>query len=148
MCAKCHTNQTLMDKYHISTNVLNTYVADFHGTTVELFQKQSPDAPTNKPVCYDCHGIHNIKKVDDPNATVFRENLIKTCEQCHPDATTASFAGSWMSHYIPSADKYPLVYYINLFYWVLIPATIAGMLGYIALDIYRRVRNRAARGKS
>ncbi len=50
LCAKCHTNKTLMDKYHLSTDVLNTYVADFHGTTVELFEKQSPDAATNKPV--------------------------------------------------------------------------------------------------
>ncbi|MGB8646939.1 MAG: cytochrome c3 family protein [Anaerolineae bacterium] len=148
MCAKCHTNKQLMDKYHISTNVLNTYVADFHGTTVELFEKQSPDAPTNKPVCYDCHGIHDIKKVDDPNATVFKDNLTKTCQQCHPDATTASFAGAWMSHYIPSADKYPLVYYINLFYWVLIPGTLVGLLGYISLDIYRRLRQRSTHKKA
>ncbi len=146
MCAKCHTNKALMDKYHISTNVLNTYVADFHGTTVEMFEKQSPDAATNKPVCYDCHGIHNIKKVDDPNATVFKENLIKTCQQCHPDASTTSFAGAWMSHYIPSVEKYPLVYYINLFYLVLIPVTILGMLAYLATDVYRRFRNRSARG--
>ena len=34
----------IMDKYGISTQVLNTYVADFHGTTVTLFEKQSPDA--------------------------------------------------------------------------------------------------------
>ncbi len=143
ICAKCHTDKSKMDKYHISTNVLNTYVADFHGTTVELFAKQSPDAPTNKPVCYDCHGIHDIKKVDDPNAAVFKDNLVKTCQQCHPDATATSFAGAWMSHYIPSPDKYPLVYYINLFYWVLIPLTIGGMLLYIALDVYRRLRQRA-----
>ena len=52
MCAKCHTDPAIMDKYGISTQVLNTYVADFHGTTVTLFEKQSPDAETNKPVCY------------------------------------------------------------------------------------------------
>ncbi|MGE5124507.1 MAG: hypothetical protein ACM3H7_08310, partial [Acidobacteriaceae bacterium] len=59
LCASCHTDQSIMDKYGISTNVLNTYVADFHGTTVTLFEKQSPDAQTNKPVCYDCHGVHD-----------------------------------------------------------------------------------------
>ncbi len=53
-----------MDKYGISTQVLNTYVADFHGTTVTLFEKQSPDAQTNKPVCYDCHGVHDIAATD------------------------------------------------------------------------------------
>ena len=145
ICAKCHTNAQIMSKYNISTNVLNTYVADFHGTTVELFAKESPDAATNKPVCYDCHGIHDIKKVDDPNATVFRQNLLHTCQQCHPDATTASFTGAWMSHYIPSPETYPLVYYINLFYWILIPVTIAGLLLFVGLDIFRRLRRRTAR---
>jgi predicted CXXCH cytochrome family protein len=142
LCAKCHTDNAIMSKYGISTNVLNTYVADFHGTTVELFAKQAPDAPTNKPVCFDCHGIHDIKKIDDPNSTVFKDNLLKTCQQCHPNATTASFTGGWMSHYIATPNMYPLVYYINLFYWILIPVTIAGLLLLVALDIYRRLRRR------
>lgn len=142
ICAKCHTDAHIMAKYNISTNVLNTYVADFHGSTVELFAKQSPDAATNKPVCYDCHGIHDIKKIDDPNSTVYKQNLLKTCEQCHPNATLGSFTGAWTSHYIASADKYPLVYYINLFYWILIPLSIGGMGLFIVLDLYRRVRRR------
>jgi hypothetical protein len=70
MCSKCHTDSELMDKYGISTDVLNTYVSDFHGTTVNLFEKQSPDAPTNKPVCYDCHGVHDISRVDDPHSGI------------------------------------------------------------------------------
>jgi predicted CXXCH cytochrome family protein len=142
LCAKCHTDNAIMSKYGISTDVLNTYVADFHGTTVELFAKQSPDAPTNKPVCYDCHGIHDIKAITDPNATVFKDNLLRTCQQCHPNATTASFTGAWMSHYIASPTHYPLVYYINLFYRILIPVTVAGLLFLVVLDIYRRLRQR------
>ncbi len=66
ICAKCHTDPTIMDKYGISTQVLDTYVADFHGTTVTLFEKQAPDQETDKPVCFDCHGVHDIKRVDDP----------------------------------------------------------------------------------
>jgi predicted CXXCH cytochrome family protein len=146
LCAKCHTDGKIMAKYGLSTNVLNTYVADFHGTTVELFEKQSPDAATNKAVCYDCHGVHNIKKVDDPASTVFKKgNLLKTCQRCHPDADEASFTASWMSHYDASAEKYPLVYYINLFYFIFVPGTIGVMLLYIALDIFGRTRRRFAR---
>ena len=148
ICAKCHTDASRMAKYNISTNVLNTYVADFHGTTVELFAKESPDAPTNKPVCFDCHGIHDIKKIDDPNSTVFKQNLLRTCQQCHPNATTAAFTGAWMSHYNASPQNYPLVYYVNLFYWILIPVTIGGLLLYIALDFYRRLRRRSRTAKS
>src|SRR4030042_1080892 len=115
MCAQCHTDPALMDKYGISTNVLNTYVTDFHGTTVELFEKQSPDAPTNKPVCYDCHDMHDIRATKDPKSTVIKENRQKPCQQCPPDAT-ASFPASWTSHYIASPTQYPAVYYVNLFY--------------------------------
>jgi predicted CXXCH cytochrome family protein len=141
LCAKCHTDKALMRKYNISTDVLATYVADFHGTTVELFVKQSPNAPTNKPVCTDCHGIHDIKKVDDPTSRVIKENLLKTCQQCHPDATS-NFPASWMSHYIASPEKYPTVYYVNLFYTILIPLVLGGMLAFVLLDLARRMINR------
>ena len=148
LCATCHTDASIMDKYGISTNVLSTYVADFHGTTVTLFEKLSPDQQTNKPVCYDCHGVHNISKVDDPkNGLELKQNMLIACQKCHPDATI-NFPDSWLSHYIPSPDKYPLVYYVNLFYMILIPGVLAGMALIIATDIYRRIRTGRKSGHS
>lgn len=141
LCAKCHTDQAMMAKYGLSTNVLNSYVADFHGTTVTLFEKQSPDHPTNKAVCYDCHGIHNIKAVNDPEATVVKENLLKTCQQCHPDAT-ANFPAAWVGHYQASPTRHPLVYYVQLFYRILIPGLIGFFVVFISLDIARRIAGR------
>jgi hypothetical protein len=142
ICARCHTDSTIMNKYGISTEVLNTYVADFHGTTVELFKKQSPDAETNKPVCYDCHGIHDIQKIDDPNKGLqVKQNLLARCQECHPDATT-NFPDAWLSHYIPSADKTPAVYYINLFYQFLIPTLVGGFAVLVGLDLGRLSLNR------
>jgi predicted CXXCH cytochrome family protein len=145
MCGKCHTDAKRMSKYHISTDVLNTYVADFHGTTVTLFEKQSPDQQTNKPVCFDCHGVHNIVSVQDPQAGLeIKSNMLKVCQKCHPDATTQSFTAAWMSHYEPSPTEYPVVYYINLFYKIFIPAVLSVMALMVVLDIVGRVRNRAA----
>jgi hypothetical protein len=70
-----------MAEYELSTDVLETYVADFHGTTVTLFEKQTPDAETNKPVCFDCHGVHDIKRTDDPaKGLQVRENLQSRCQ--------------------------------------------------------------------
>jgi len=131
-----------MAKYGISTDVLDTYVADFHGTTVQIFEKQSPDADTNKPVCYDCHGIHDIAASDDPEKGLkVKENLLVTCQKCHPDARD-NFPTSWLSHYIPSPDKYPLVYYVNLFYLLLIPVVLGGMFVLVAMDFTRSAINR------
>lgn len=142
ICADCHTDPEIMDKYGISTDVLDTFVADFHGTTVTLFEKQTPDAETNKPVCYDCHGIHDIKKADDPEKGLqVQENLLVRCQVCHPDATI-NFPDAWLSHYIPSADKAPLVYYVNLFYMILIPLVLGGMGLLVVLDLSKRIRDR------
>jgi nitrate/TMAO reductase-like tetraheme cytochrome c subunit len=142
LCAKCHTDATRMSKYGISTQVLNTYVADFHGTTVTLFEKTSPDQVTNKPVCFDCHGVHNIKRVDDPvYGLAMKQNLLKACRRCHPDAT-ANFPDAWMSHYIPSPTHDTLVYYVNLFYKFFIPTVIGGMLVFVISDIVRRFLER------
>jgi hypothetical protein len=147
LCAKCHTNSAIMDKYGLSTQVLNTYVADFHGTTVELFEKTFPDQPTNKPVCTDCHGIHDIVRVDDPNKGLsVRENLLKRCQVCHPDAT-ANFPDAWLSHYIPSPEKYPIVYYVNLFYKFLIPGVLAPMALLVFMDFSRMMINRYRKPK-
>ena len=140
LCAECHADEELMQKYEISTDVFDTYVADFHGTTVTLFEHQDPDAETNKAVCYDCHGVHAIKAPDDPEAGI-KANLLETCQQCHPDAT-ANFPDSWTSHFRPSLQHNPLVYLVNLFYQIVIPATL-GFFGFMVLsDIYRRVRLR------
>ncbi len=146
LCAKCHTNASIMDKYGISTNVLNTYVADFHGTTVTLFEQTSPDLPTNKPVCTDCHGVHDISNPNNPQTGIaLKQNLLVKCQRCHPDAT-ANFPDAWMNHYIASPEKYPLVYYVNLFYKFFIPAVIGGMLIFVISDIVRRLIDRRKGG--
>jgi Zn-finger protein len=148
LCAKCHTDGDIMNKYGLSTQVLNTYVADFHGTTVVLFDKTFPDQPTNKPVCTDCHGIHDIVKVDDPKKGLsVRENLLARCQVCHPDATE-NFPEAWLSHYIPSPEKYPIVYYVNLFYKFLIPGVLVPMAVLVLMDFSRLIINRYRKPKS
>lgn len=147
LCAECHTDPARMEKYDISTHVLDTYLADFHGATVTLFEKQAPDQVTNKPVCKDCHGTHNISAADDPQKGLqVRANLLTTCQKCHPDAT-ANFPEAWLSHYEPSAEKNPLVYYVNVFYQYFIPIVVGGMVVFVASDVFRRVRQWPKRGK-
>jgi predicted CXXCH cytochrome family protein len=145
LCARCHTDPERMDKYGISTQVLQTYVADFHGTTVTLFEKLSPDAETNKPVCFDCHGVHDIARIDDPQRGLqIRENLLARCQRCHPTAT-ANFPDAWLSHYIPSPTKTPLVFAVDVFYKLFIPATLGGMAVLVALDASWQIRKRVKR---
>ncbi|NIM92714.1 MAG: cytochrome C [Anaerolineales bacterium] len=141
ICAECHTDPELMEKYGVSTDVLDTYVADFHGTTVKIFEETAPDQETNKPVCVDCHGVHDILPTDDPDSKVIQENLLTTCQRCHPDATT-NFPNAWLKHYDPSPEKAPMVFFVDLFYDIFIPVMIGGMLLFVVIDGSRRIINK------
>lgn len=135
ICAECHTDPEVMDKYGLSTLVLDTYVADFHGTTVTLFERQHPDQETNKPVCFDCHGVHDIRSTSDPEKGLqVRENILERCQVCHPGAA-ANFPDAWLSHYIPSPDRYPVVFTVEFFYSLFIPGVLGGMAILVILDM-------------
>lgn len=138
MCADCHTDRRKMARYKLSTQVLRTYVADFHGSTVTLFERRHPEQMTNKPVCYDCHGIHDIASKNDPRKGLHvKANLLQTCQKCHPDAST-NFPDAWLSHYVPSRDRNRVVYWSRAAYNVLIPAVVGGMVLFVGTDFVRR----------
>lgn len=142
ICAECHTNETMMAKYDLSTNVLRTYVSDFHGTTVQIFEKTDPDQTLNMPVCIDCHGVHNILSTKDPEGGLqVKQNVLMSCQKCHPDANE-NFPASWLNHYDPSPTKAPLVYYVELVYKILIPLVLGVMVFYIITDVIGKIRRR------
>jgi predicted CXXCH cytochrome family protein len=141
LCANCHSNKKLMDKYDISSNVFKTYLDDFHGKTAGFYQKQSPKVWPDVAVCSDCHGVHDIKPPDDPDSKVVKQNLVETCRKCHEDATT-NFPSAWLSHYEPSINKASLVYLVKQYYRILIPMMVVGLGLNVALDLWRLARNR------
>ncbi len=141
LCAGCHADKELMDKYDISSTVLKTYLDDFHGKTVGFYQKQTSEIWPDVAVCTDCHGAHDIKEVDDPDSPVIKENLAETCRECHPDATS-NFPSAWLSHYEASLDKSPLVFLVKRFYQMIIPLMVGGLALNVALDMWRLARNR------
>lgn len=141
LCATCHADEDMMIEYDISTNVFDSYLTDFHGTTVALFDQADPNVPSNKAVCYDCHGVHNIAEADAEKSQVVRENLLETCRECHPDASS-DFPDSWVGHFPPTFETQPLLYLVNLFYDILIPFVVGAFIFLIATDIIRRVRDR------
>lgn len=140
ICGTCHANEKLMARYGLSTRVLQSYLEDFHGVTVTFYKKQG-DAVRHIAVCSDCHGIHDIRKTDDPNSGVVKANLLQRCQKCHPDATE-NFPDAWISHYEPSLKRAPLVYAINLGYRLFIPFMIIGLVLQILLHIWRYAVNR------
>ncbi len=81
-----------------------------------------------------------MKKVDDSESQVIRENLITTCQRCHPEASS-NFADSWLGHYEPDLERFPAVYLVELFYKIFIPAVLGFMVLFVFGDATRRLIN-------
>jgi predicted CXXCH cytochrome family protein len=141
ICGRCHTDEKLMKRYGISTRVVDTYLADFHGMAASLQKGKKGKGDRLAAGCTDCHGVHDIQAPEDPKSTVLQANLVQTCRKCHPDAT-ADFPKAWMSHYEPTLKKSPLVWSVQLFYYVLIPFILISLVLQIALHLWRVVVNR------
>lgn len=144
MCSNCHANKEIVGKYGLSTDVLKTYLADFHGVTLGFYRIQKegrsrPEKPT--AVCTDCHGTHNISSTIGANATVVKANLAKKCQRCHAKAND-NFPDAWLSHYEPSMTRSPLVFIVSLLYKILIPVMVVGLVLQVLLHIWRYVVDR------
>jgi cytochrome b subunit of formate dehydrogenase len=64
-CGKCHAD------------IQQTFMTSIHGQGIARGNGMSP-------VCTDCHGIHSIKRHEDPNSPVAGQNLSRdTCARCH-----------------------------------------------------------------
>jgi predicted CXXCH cytochrome family protein len=141
MCANCHSDKTKMAKYGLSPNVYSTYAQDFHGVTVSLTKREGPENWTDKPVCSDCHGVHDVKSTKEGSKEEIRKNIAATCQKCHPDGG-ANFPDTWMSHYDLSLEKTPLPWLVRAFYWMVIPFMLGGLFLHMIVDLWRLARNR------
>ncbi len=78
LCAKCHSNATYMRNFNpnISVDQYERYLTSQHGL---LLAK----GDMKVAVCTSCHGIHDIKRADDPTTLVFPTNIADLCGRCH-----------------------------------------------------------------
>ncbi len=144
LCARCHTDAEKMARHGLSTDVLGTYLQDFHGVSVKYTRREGRTTGTFSATCTDCHGTHAIAGKGAEGSLAMKENLVQACRKCHP-AATASFSDAWLSHYVPSWRSTPLVFLTRLFYWIFIPFVMAGLVSLIVLDLRRVWRGRAHR---
>jgi len=145
LCAKCHSNAALMGKYGLSADVVKTYLSDFHGVTLGLYQKEAqkryqPDRPM--AVCTDCHGTHGIAGVSGTaDMQALKKTLQKRCQTCHTGAGE-NFPDAWLSHYKPSLSNAPVVFIVEQFYKIMMPLMVVGLLFQVFLHIWRYLVSR------
>jgi len=134
VCTDCHTAHTIQradtPAWRLSVaaecgschgDVVASFRRTFHGKVTEL-------GFTRVAACADCHGAHDILPASNPASMVSKARLVETCSKCHKGAN-AQFV-----KYDPHPDptnyqRDPVLWYANVFYWVLIP----GCFGFFAL---------------
>ena len=147
LCGTCHGDPRIMQKYGLRA-VYQTYISEFHGVTTTLYKLTKPRDPTPAAICTDCHGGHDIRAAGDPASRVHPGKVLGTCQTCHPGAGRY-FATAWTEHATPGPRAAPLVWYVQLFYAVLIPGTVAFLGLLTVLDLGRWATDQIRRaGKS
>jgi hypothetical protein len=79
-CAGCHSNAKFMTKFKANepTNQIALYERSIHGMKFAAGNTKAAE-------CIDCHGIHDIRPISDPNSPVNARNNSTVCVKCHAD---------------------------------------------------------------
>jgi hypothetical protein len=137
LCAKCHQDVALMKKLKVSAtaqDAVTTYNQSIHGKLVRLGSEKAAN-------CVNCHassGLHDIYKKDDARGTIYKENLMKTCQQCHA-RPTEWFVGIAVHPTAKHRDS-PLVFFMSIFLRLSLYGAVLTMVGLMLFETYGRRR--------
>jgi thiosulfate reductase cytochrome b subunit len=147
ICSDCHTTHEVQDPGKDSTRLvitkncgtchsdnLKTYTGTYHGQVNTLGY-----AYTAK--CFDCHGSHAIKRVEDPKSMVHPDNRLQTCQKCHKDASAGfvTFSPHGNTH---DYKNYPMMWLTSKFMIALLAGVFLFFWTHSALWFYREYRDR------
>jgi len=93
VCSDCHTTHDIEKPHQVSGRLaitencgnchqdnLESYLGTYHGKVTRLGYGETAK-------CYDCHGSHGIRRVEDEASKMHVNNRLETCQTCHEDAT-------------------------------------------------------------
>ena len=139
-CAKCHDNEELMNNYGIVEKVYESYMRSFHGKAMQLGSYEI--GQLGKATCTNCHGTHDVKRVDDPDSLVGGvDHLAETCEGCHEGAGV-EFASGFLGHEDVTSKNSAPVFYTERFFIIVTSSVIAFGVLVVVLGLTRWGLNR------
>ncbi len=115
-----------------SLEAVETYNESIHGKAVALGSQDAAD-------CVSCHAtsaIHDVYKRDEKEATVHKDNLVKTCNQCHENVNER-FVQIDVHSAIERHEK-PFLYYANLILGFVFYGSVLSLIGLAMLESYGR----------
>jgi cytochrome b subunit of formate dehydrogenase len=104
VCLRCHGDEKLVERNHISKVAVESYMASYHGKNYRL------GYPEKVAGCADCHTAHSILPSKDPNSSVNPNNLVKTCGTCHKKDSVL-FTKFYAHGEHNDRERYPILFY-------------------------------------
>jgi hypothetical protein len=138
LCAKCHQDVALMKELNVSERALEavkTYNQSIHGKLVRLGSEKAAN-------CISCHAsnaLHDILKKDNPKASIYKDNLAKTCSQCHEK--TNSWFVKIAVHPSTEHDEDPVIYGVSIFFRLVLYGALFSMVGLMVFETFGRRKN-------
>lgn len=147
-CSSCHTEikgfphpeGASLDKKEIVATcstchkgvVTESYSESFHGKAVHLGSQRAA-------TCSDCHGSHDILGPENPASQVSKENIPKTCTNCHGVASPGFSQGSEHFQLLASGLGAPMYHTAKFFTWLTI-IVITALVIHIELQLFHNLR--------
>jgi len=133
-CGRCHADERLARRYDLPTANVASFEDSFHGLAIRGGQATAAN-------CASCHGVHDILPSSDLRSTINPKNLGRTCGQCHAGVGDR-LATARIHLRDQGTQEHPVVKWIRLAYYLLIPLTIGFMLLHNGLDFFRKLIHR------
>lgn len=136
VCAKCHEDKEF-NKRHELDDVISSYKETFHYKQIELGSERTPD-------CIDCHVVigetpHLIESRETPTSAVYKKNLPTTCRASECHETAGANLADFQTHVTYDRKKYPLQFYLLIFFKSLLACVMYFFLTFIFLELMRRL---------
>jgi hypothetical protein len=115
-----------------SLEAVESYNESIHGKAVGLGSEMTAD-------CVSCHAtssIHDIYKKDEKEATVHKDNLVRTCRQCHENVNER-FVQIDVHSRLERHEK-PVLYFMNLGLTFAFYGSVFGLVGLMILETFGR----------
>ncbi len=104
VCLTCHADKEMMERNGVFNVAVDTYLSSYHGKNYRL------GYPDDVAGCADCHGAHAVLPQDDPRSSLYPENLVNTCAECHPNSS-AQFVKFYSHGDMHDKENYPILYW-------------------------------------
>jgi len=121
-CGNCHKDS------------MKSYLGTYHGKITRLGYGETAK-------CYDCHGAHQILRLEDPASMMHANNRLENCQTCHEGASKGfiTFHPHGNMH---DREKYPEMWFASTGMIGLLIGTFAFFWLHSALWFYREYKDR------